>query len=153
MKRKSQKNFIYEGLGFPIQLQKVEMIKIDNEWHPKIDVKKVADLAIASLYSQKERLTGNQVRFIRKYFSMSLRQFANEVVNESHTAVNKWEKSGNNATNMDINIEKMLRLYIYDKIFVETKKQKNGFHKAYKQITAIPPAKVAAKPLTVDTAA
>ncbi len=70
------KHFTYEGLGFPIELQQVEMRKIDNEWHPKIDVRKVAHSAMASLVSQKERLTGNQIKFIRSYFSMTLREKA-----------------------------------------------------------------------------
>ncbi len=116
MKTKLRKEYDYEGLGFPIRLCNVEMVKIQNEWHPKIDIRKVADLAIKKLVVQKDRFTGNQVRFIRKYFSMSLRDFAETVVRESHTAVAKWEKSGNEITSMDINIEKIIRLYIYQKI-------------------------------------
>jgi DNA-binding transcriptional regulator YiaG len=135
MESKIVKHFIYEGLGFPIELQQVEMRKINNKWHPKIDVKRVADAAMVALVSQKERLTGNQIKFIRSYFSMSLRDFANKVVNESHSAVSKWEKCGNNATNMDINIEKILRLYIYDKVCVKANVQKTKFYQTYQQIS------------------
>jgi DNA-binding transcriptional regulator YiaG len=113
---KRERGIIYEGLGFPIMLHNVEMIKIDDEWHPKIDVKKISSYAIKAQASQKQRLTGNQIRFIRNFFSMSLREFGNEVVHESHAAVNKWEKHGNQVTSMDINIEKILRLYIHEKI-------------------------------------
>lgn len=64
----------------------------------------IATAAIKALISQEQRFTGNQIKFIRNYFSMSLRDFA-KVVHESHTAVNKWEKHGNKITSMDINIE------------------------------------------------
>lgn len=128
MKRKKIAKFIYEGLGFPIELHKVEMIMIDNEWHPKINVRKVADAAMKELTIQEERFTGNQVKFIRSYFSMSLRDFAENVVRESHTAVNKWEKFGNKVTNMDINIERILRLYIHQKVCIKTGKQKSEFY-------------------------
>jgi len=110
------------------------MVKIHDEWHPKIDVRKVAKTTIKALAFQKERLTGAQVKFIRTYFSMTLRDFANEVVHESHTAVNKWEKFGDKVTNMDINIEVMLRLYILEQVDTNTTKKKNEFYKKYREV-------------------
>lgn len=68
------------------------MIFIDGDWHPKIDLQKLADVVIAKIAIQESRLTGNQVKFIRSYYSMSLRDFAEKVVHESHMAVSKWEK-------------------------------------------------------------
>lgn len=131
MKTKTIKNYQYEGLGFPIQLAQVEMVHIDGEWQPKIAVRKVADKAIKTLASHNGRLTGNQIKFIRTYFSMSLRNFAQKVVRESHTAVNKWEAFGDKATNMDINIEILLRLYIIEQVEAKTVKQKNNFFNKY----------------------
>lgn len=116
MKTKQVKNYVYTGLGFPISLQNVTMVMIDNEWHPKINVDAVADKTIKELAFRQQRLTGNQIKFIRTYLSMTLRTFAKNVVHESHTAVNKWEKFGDAITNMDINIEKMLKFYIQRKV-------------------------------------
>lgn len=82
-----------------LELENVEMININEEWHPKIDVRYVADEIIKKLAIQEERLTGNQVKFIRSYFSMPLREFGETVVHESHTAVSKWEKCENEITN------------------------------------------------------
>ncbi len=65
MKNKIVKNFVYEGLGFPVELSRVEMVYIKDDWYPKIDVQKVADEVIAKLAVQESRLTGNQVKFIR----------------------------------------------------------------------------------------
>lgn len=131
VKKKIIGKYKYEGLGFPIELTNVEFVMLSNEWHPKIDVRRIADTTIKKLAAQGTKLTGNQIKFIRGYFSMSLRQFAKKVVNESHMAVSKWEKFGNQPTHMDDNIEVMLRLYIYEKTSAKTAKQKNTFFEKY----------------------
>lgn len=136
MRKKIEKKFIYTGLGFPVELHNVEMIKIKDAFHPKIDVRKIADSVIESLIIQKTRFTGNQVKFIRTYFSMSLRKFAN-VVNESHTAIMKWENFSDKPTNMDVNIESMLRLYICDHVIVKNNQRKNDFYNQYRKVTEI----------------
>ncbi|WP_262337433.1 hypothetical protein [Legionella genomosp. 1] len=43
MNTKVEPIFLYEALGFPIELENVEMIKINDEWLPKIDVQSIAD--------------------------------------------------------------------------------------------------------------
>lgn len=136
MKNKVMKSFIYEGFGFPIELHDVEMVMINGEYAPKIDVRAVADDAIKSLVLQKTKLTGNQVKFIRTYFSASLREFG-KIVNESHTAVKKWEDFRDKSTNMDPNIETRIRLYIYDKICVKNKSDKIKFYDQYQAINEI----------------
>jgi len=136
MSKKIVKNYIYEGLGFPIELHNVEVVEFNGEFHPKIDVRKVADSAIKSLVLQKSRLTGSQIKFIRKYFSMSLREFSN-IVNESHMAIKKWEDFNDEATNMDRNIEIMLRLHIYDHVVIKAKNDKNMKMEFYNQFVAL----------------
>jgi DNA-binding transcriptional regulator YiaG len=134
MKTKIVKKFKYEGLNFPIELHNVTMVMIDGEWHPKIDVRKVAEAVIKGLPFQKERLTGDQIKFIRTYFEMSLREFASTVVNESHAAVAKWEKCTEKSTNMDINIEILLRLYVLERVIAKSQKQKNNFFENYMEL-------------------
>lgn len=131
MKKKNAKNFKYEGFGFPVILEEVELREIDGQWVPKLDVRNVAEEVIKELPFQKERFSGAQIKFIRNYFEMSLRKFADEVVFESHTAVAKWEKEINR---MDINFEIMLRLYIHEKVSVKTKKEEKEFFEDYKEL-------------------
>jgi DNA-binding transcriptional regulator YiaG len=131
MKTKIEPTLLYEGLGFPIELKNVEMVDINGEWHPKIDVHSVANKIIKKLAIQEERLTGNQVKFIRSYFSMSLREFGEEVVHESHAAVSKWEKRGDEITNMNENTEQILRLYIIEQ--TQTKTEQKNFYSNYKR--------------------
>lgn len=120
MNTKVEPIFLYEGLGFPIELENLEMININNAWHPQIDVRYVADEIIKKLATQEERLTGNQVKFIRTYFSMPLHEFGETVVHESLTTVSKWEKCGNETTDMNENTEQMLRIYIIEQTQIKT---------------------------------
>lgn len=136
MNNKIVKKYVYTGFDFPIDLHDVEMVKIAGEFHPKIDVKKLANVAIKAMVTQDNRLTGNQIKFIRSYFSMSLREFA-KVVNESHAAVKKWENFLDDQANMDPNIEIMLRLYVYDQIVVKNEKKKIEFYNRYVELTKL----------------
>lgn len=136
MNKKIVKIFIYEGLGFPIELHNIEMIMINGKYAPKIDVRAIADDAIKSIVLQKTRLTGNQVKFIRTYFSSSLREFS-KIVNESHMAVKKWENFKDNITNMDPNIEVRIRLFIYDKACIKHKSDRIRFYDQYQAINKI----------------
>ena len=128
--------YTYHGLGFPVELDDVELVSINGEMHPKIDIRKISDMVIKSLVLQETRLTGNQIKFIRAYFSMSLREFA-QLVHESHMAVKKWEDFKNDRTNMDLNIEIMLRLHIYDHVALKVKKDKKEKHKFHDQFLVL----------------
>jgi DNA-binding transcriptional regulator YiaG len=141
MKTKIEPTFLYEGLGFPVELENVEMININDEWHPKIDVHYVADEIIKKLAIQEERLTGNQVKFIRSYFSMPLREFGETVVHESHTAVNKWEKYEDEITNMNENTEQVLRLFIIEQTQTKTIADQKNFYSNFKRSSAFVNAK------------
>lgn len=131
MKTKIVASYVYDGLGFPVELEEVTMVYLENEWHPKIDVQKIADDVITKLAVQEERLTGNQVKFIRSYYSMPLREFGEKVVHESHMAVSKWEKKGAFPTNMNSNTEHELRLYIVEKSLSKSQESKSKFFDLY----------------------
>ena len=136
MNKKIVKKYIYNGFGFPVELHNIEMMKLEGKFHPNINVRKIAEVVIKSLISQKSRLTGNQIKFIRAYFSMSLREFA-KVVNESHMAVKKWEDFQDETTNMDRNIEIMLRLHIYDRVVIKSKDNKNEKVEFYNKFVSL----------------
>jgi DNA-binding transcriptional regulator YiaG len=154
MKSKIEPTFMYGGLGFPIKLENVEMVHIHGEWHPKIDVHYVADEIIKKLATQEERLTGNQVKFIRSYFSMALRAFGETVVHESHTAVSKWEQCGNEITHMNENTEQVLRLYILEQTQTKTKTEQRNFYSNFKRSQVFVDSKrKKPKPLQLDLCA
>jgi DNA-binding transcriptional regulator YiaG len=141
MQTKIERHYLYEGLGFPIDLKDITMINIGNEWLPQIDVHQVADNAIKNLAVQQERLTGNQVKFIRSYFSMSLREFGKEVVHETHSAVKKWEAKGESETNMNLNTEQVLRTFLIEETQIKTKKQQADFYGIFQKSKVFLPTK------------
>lgn len=154
MQTKIEPLFLYDGLGFPIELENVEMICLNGEWLPKIDVRKIADEAIKRLATQECRLSGNQVKFIRSYFSMPLREFGETVVHESHTAVSKWEKKGHDVTNMNENTEQVLRLFIIEQTQMLTKGQRSDFYIIYQKTKVFFDAKnKQAKPVHINLCA
>jgi DNA-binding transcriptional regulator YiaG len=114
MKTKIEKNYTYNGLGFPILLDEVEMLLLGTEWCPKVDVKEIANKTIKQLAIKDTPLTGSEVHFIRTHFGMSLRDFADEVVHESHPAVTKWEKFEDEPTKMNTNTEIVIRSFILE---------------------------------------
>jgi len=137
MKTKIEKNYTYTGLGFPIELEKVEMVLLGNEWCPKIDVKNVASQVIKQLAIKDTPLTGNEVHFIRTHFGMSLRDFAKEVVHESHVAVTKWENFEDKPTKMNTNTEIVIRNFIIEKTSSTTEKKSKFYTRTLQAKTFI----------------
>ncbi len=110
-KTKFKNNYLYNGLGFPILLEKAEFHFVEGKWLLKVDVEKIADLVIKALPLKNSGLTGAEIHFARTYFEYSKREFAKQL-NISHTAVNKWEDSGNEKAKMDSSLEIFLRSFI-----------------------------------------
>lgn len=104
-------DYIYDGLGFPIKLEKVKLVAFAKELHPLIDVKEIADMAIKSLLTQKEKFTGGQIAFIRIYFSMTQKQLA-KLVSEPLQLVQAWEKLPDKPVDMSINSKTLLKKHI-----------------------------------------
>lgn len=148
MKTKIIKKHIYDGLGFPINLHQVEMVKIGKEWAPKIDVRKVAKDVMKELPFQASRLTGAQIRFVREYLGMSLRDFASKVVHQSHMAVSKWEKFDQKPTNMDAATEVVLRLFVFHEAVGKKANIEKKFMKAYEMISSMNFKNVEAKAIS-----
>ena len=99
MENKIVSEYEYQGLGFPIILKNVEFLKIHEQWHPKINVEKVAEEAFYSLIKKStvSPLTGNEIEFIRVYLNMNKKEFGDKL-NVDRTTISRWEKSGDKAT-------------------------------------------------------
>lgn len=108
---KIKKNYIYNGLGFPIVLAKAEFHKVRNRWLLKIDVEKLSDLVIRLLPEKPTGLTGDEIRFMRTYLGFSKRKLA-DLLRVSHTAVNKWETCDDKKARIEPLTEVALRSFI-----------------------------------------
>ena len=86
------------------------MIKIRSEWVVDIDYKKLNDVIIRALVLKHSRLNGAEIRFIRLFHEMTLKEFG-EKFDVTHPAVKKWEAQENKPTEMKWSIEKDIRLF------------------------------------------
>ena len=64
---KTKRNYIYNGLGFPVVLELATFSNIRGKWHLKIDVLKVAQSVFKSIPYKKSGLTGAEIRFARTH--------------------------------------------------------------------------------------
>jgi len=90
MERKKE-TFIYEGLGFPIELIDTPMKKVFGEWVIDIDMNALQVFVFKGLIHKPYPLTGREIRFMRKFLEMSTTEFGKKL-GISHATVVKWEK-------------------------------------------------------------
>jgi len=143
METKTQKEFIDTGFGFPIRILNVPMVRVRGIWTPKLNYNELADAVLFALSSKGSRLSGNEIKFIRTHFEMTLQAFAKRF-SVSHVAVLKWEKMKDSPTIMNWATEKDIRLFILEK------QQANPtvLAKLYSELSALPEGKP--KPISLD---
>src|SRR5438046_1691607 len=113
--RKIQKEYIDRGFGFPVHLLDVPMAKIRGEWTLDINFNRYEIVVLLALANKEERLSGNEIHFIRQHFKMTLEKFGRRFA-VSHPAVKKWGATGNKPTEMMWATEKDIRLFILDQL-------------------------------------
>lgn len=89
--QKKTETFVYEGLGFPIQLTDVPMKKVLGEWVIDINMNELQKVVFEGLIHKPFPLTGKEIRFMRKFLELSTVDFAKKL-GISHATVVKWEK-------------------------------------------------------------
>lgn len=129
--------FIDEGFGFPVHLLNVPMVKVHGIWTPDINYSKLSSLLLRALIIKPGPLTGNELKFIRTKFEMTLAAFGH-LFDVTHQAIMKWEKAKDMPTKMSWSTEKDIRLFVYSKLCGN-----KGFYKIYKGLLHKPvgPAK------------
>jgi DNA-binding transcriptional regulator YiaG len=131
-----QKKFIDYGLGFPVTLLNVTMVKVRGQWTPQIPYNRLEERVLLSLSRQECRWTGQQVKFIRQHFGMTLQAFAKQL-GVSHVAALKWEKAASSPAAMSWALEKDLRLFVQSKLSKDPKR----LAALYEELTAHPVSK------------
>jgi hypothetical protein len=136
MEEKIQKEYIDYGFGFPVRLRHVPMIKVRGSWTPNIDYSLLTRAVLCALAYKPSRLSGNEIRFVRNHFEMTLQAFSKRFC-LTHVAVLKWEKSKDNPTLMNWTTEKDIRLFILSKL----SKASNELAKLYFALEELPKEK------------
>ena len=143
MEVKTQKEFLDNGFGFPIRLINVPMVKIRGHWTPQLDYNELAKVLLRALAHKPSRLTGNEIKFIRTHFEMTLQAFAKRFC-VTHVGVMKWEKSLNRPTVMNWTTEKDIRLFVLTRLKVKVQE----FVSLYEELQLAPVGKV--EPIHLD---
>ncbi len=126
MKRKIFEQYLFHGLGFPILLLNVPMIQFENDWAPDINYELLEKSVLILLCQKSARLKGNEIHFIRSYFSKTLQDFGN-IFGVTAAGVKKWEDCEDQFTNMNEATEKLLRLFVLFQLFPESTKKSDIF--------------------------
>lgn len=147
MERRIEKHFCYEGLGFPVHLLNVPMMKTRGEWTPDIDYNQFQKAVLMALATKPFSLTGEEVHFIRTYFGKTLEAFGQEF-GVTHVAVMEWEKGGPNLVRMSPATEKCIRLFIIDRLVVEDGLFREGYRQV--EILKLGRKETRCEPITLD---
>jgi DNA-binding transcriptional regulator YiaG len=125
-KQKIEKEFIYEGLGFPIILRNVPMIELRGIWTLDLDLNVLQKVVLLALAHHPTDLTGNQVQYIRSWLNMTQVEFGN-LFGVTHPAVVKWEKAGDKASKINLTTQRDLRLLLLDKLLSKDEDFRKAF--------------------------
>ncbi len=90
MERKKE-TFIFEGLGFPIELIDAPMKKVLGEWVIDINMGALQRFVFRGLIHKPYPLTGKEIKFMRKFLSLSTKELGKKL-GVTHAAIVKWEK-------------------------------------------------------------
>ncbi len=115
MEKKIQKKFVDQSLGFPVMLLNAPLVKARGQWALHINYNEYQRAVLDVLAHKSSRLTGSEVQFIRKFFQMTFRSFADRF-SVQHPAVIKWESKGDSSTQMAWSTEKDVRLFVLDEL-------------------------------------
>ena len=108
------------------------LIKVRGQWALHVNYNDYQKAILNILAHKPTRLTGDEVKFARKYFERTIRAFA-ERFSVKHPAVMKWENKGEDFTQMAWSTEKDIRLFILD----ELKENASEFRSLYRSLKEI----------------
>lgn len=122
---KKTETFVFEGLGFPIVLVDAPWKKVFGEWALNVDMKQLQTLVLEFLIQKPTPLTGDELRFIRKFLEMSTATFG-KLFGVSHVAVVKWEADKSQIARAT---ELCIRLYVMDHLLPKDKEFRSFYRK------------------------
>src|SRR5262249_123708 len=89
MKTKKE-TFVFNGLGFPIELVNWPMKKVIGEWVIDINLNALQVFVFKGLIHKSHPLTGGELRFMRKFMHLTTETLGTEL-DVTPTTVVKWE--------------------------------------------------------------
>lgn len=111
MEKKIMKEYIFEGFGFPVVLHNVQIDNFEGEEYPELDYKELEFKTVQSLIASPRALTGNQLKFLRKFMKRSLRDIASDI-EVSHAQIKNWEDRAKDSTGMGADVERRFKNFV-----------------------------------------
>ena len=105
-------NVVYKELGFPILLVDPKMVTVRGHLVPDVNLRELQESVFKLLVVKPARLTGAEVRFIRKHLRLRQADLAEVLNMANHTVVSQWESRGEEPAGMEYNTEVVLRLWM-----------------------------------------
>ena len=96
-------------LGFPIVLVDPPMKDVCGERVPDVNMRDLQAAVFQLLIIKSARLTGAEVRFVRKYLRLRQVDLAGVLNMANHSVVSQWESREDDPAGMDYNTEVLLR--------------------------------------------
>lgn len=124
MNEKKIETTIFNGLGFPVLLINAPWKKVFGEWALDINFNKLQERVLQILIHKSVPLTGEELRFIRKFLEMPTSSFG-KLFGVSHVAVVKWE---NNKAQINPATELCIRLHVMDHLYPKDKDFRKFYH-------------------------
>ncbi len=113
-----KKNFLYEGLGFPIIFTKVPVKNIWDELVPDINHRQLQDIVFRTLLCEKIKLSGAHLSFVRHYMELKQEDLAKKLGLSGHSMISKWESKKQNSTGMssatEAAVRALMREYLHE---------------------------------------
>ena len=107
---------IITELGFPVVLEDPPMITVRGQTFPDVNLRELAETVFGRLIAKPTRLTGHEVKFIRKHLRLRQADLARVLNMANHSVVSQWESHGEDAAGMDYNTEVLLRIWMAGKL-------------------------------------
>jgi len=105
-------NVVFQELGFPILLVDPPMMNVRGHQVPDVNMRDLQEAAFRLLVTSPARLTGAEVRFIRKYLGLKQAELAQVLNMANHSVVSQWESKGDEPTGTEYNTEVLLRVWM-----------------------------------------
>lgn len=109
-------NLVFMELGFPILLVEPQMVEVRGQQVPDVNMRDLQAAVFRELIAKPGRLTGAEVRFIRKHLRMRQADLARVLNMANHSVVSQWESREDVFTGMEYNTEVLLRVWMAAKV-------------------------------------
>ena len=114
--------YTFTGFGFEVLLRNVVIKKAHGEEFPDINMNELKLLTAKALLRGQQRLTGNQLKFLRTFLKMSFDDVSKKILVAAST-LRSWETKGNDFTGLSLEQEKAFRIMAINRILESEKNQ------------------------------